>query len=52
MRRRDFLVRAGALALAPGAVTACAEERAPAATGWAAVRDEFALRADEKNFAA
>jgi selenocysteine lyase/cysteine desulfurase len=52
MRRRDFLVRAGALAVAPCAVAACAEESAPAATGWGAVRKEFALREGEHNFAA
>jgi selenocysteine lyase/cysteine desulfurase len=52
VKRRDFLVRAGAVAVAPGALAACAEESAPAATGWAAVRGAFELRDGERNFAA
>jgi len=52
VKRRDFLVRAGAVAVAPGVLAACAEESAPAASGWGAVRSEFALREGERNFAA
>jgi len=52
MKRRDFLVRAGALAAAPAAVAACAEEAAPQPTGWAAVRAQFALREGRRDFAA
>src|SRR5215211_4280897 len=52
MRRRDFLARAGALAVAPGALAACSEETAAAPGGWAGVRAQFALRERERNFAA
>jgi selenocysteine lyase/cysteine desulfurase len=52
VKRRDFLARVGAVAVAPGAVAARAEESAQAATGWAAVREAFALRDGEHNFAA
>jgi len=48
MKRRDFLVRAGALAVAPGALA----DAAPAATGWPGVRAQFELRAGDRNFAA
>lgn len=51
MRRRDFVVRAGALALAPGALAACADEDTPL-TGWDAVRASFALREGDRNFTA
>src|SRR5919201_4977920 len=46
MKRRDFLVRAGTLAIAPRALAA------PPRAGWVGVRDAFALRAGEANFAA
>jgi selenocysteine lyase/cysteine desulfurase len=52
MRRRDFLARASALAIAPGALAACSEETAAAPAGWAGVRAQFALRERERNFAA
>src|SRR5215208_1458048 len=52
MRRRDFLARAGAFAVAPGALAACSEETAAASGGWAGVRAQFALRERERNFAA
>src|SRR5215213_9831297 len=52
MRRRDFLARASALAVAPGALAACSEETAAAPGGWAGVRAQFALRERERNFAA
>jgi selenocysteine lyase/cysteine desulfurase len=51
VKRRDFVVRAGALALAPGALAACADEPA-ALTGWDAVRASFALREGDRNFTA
>ena len=51
MKRRDFVVRAGALALAPGALAACADEPA-ALTGWDAVRASFVLREGDRNFTA
>ena len=51
MKRRDFVVRAGALALAPGALAACGEETATL-TGWDAVRASFALREGDRNFTA
>src|SRR5215217_6815332 len=51
MRRRDFLVRAGAIAVVPGAL-ATAAEAAAAPGGWAGVRAQFALRERERNFAA
>ena len=52
MRRRDFLARASALAVAPGALAACDEETAAAPSGWAGVRAQFALRERERNLAA
>ena len=52
MRRSEFLARAGALAVAPGALAACAESPAAEPTGWAAVRAQFALRDGERNLAA
>jgi selenocysteine lyase/cysteine desulfurase len=52
MRRRDFLVRTGAFAVAPGALAAAAEEAGAAPGGWAGVRAQFALRDRERNFAA
>src|SRR3954449_10566909 len=52
MRRHDFLVRAGALAVAPGAVAAAAEDAAAGPGGWAGVRAQSALRDRERNFAA
>jgi selenocysteine lyase/cysteine desulfurase len=48
VKRRDFLVRAGAFAVAPGALA----EAAPAAVGWPGVRAQFELRSGERNFAA
>jgi selenocysteine lyase/cysteine desulfurase len=53
VRRREFVVRAGTLALAPGALAACgAEAHVAAPTGWDAVRASFALREGDLNFTA
>jgi len=51
VKRRDFVVRAGALALAPGALAACGDAQAQL-TGWDAVRASFALREGDRNFTA
>jgi selenocysteine lyase/cysteine desulfurase len=53
MKRRDFLARAGVLALAPGAGAARFDTAsAAAATDWGAVRELFALRPGVHDFAA
>ncbi len=52
VKRRDFVLRAAAVAVAPGAVGAPTEAAAPSVTGWAAVRAQFELRRGERNFAA